>query len=311
MDHKSPPILFLVFNRPDLTERVLTRIRDVQPSRLYIAADGPRPSKPGESELCDRTRRAAEAIDWPCEIHKLYRESNLGCRIAVSEAIAWFFQQEPEGIILEDDVLPDLSFFPFAAEMLERYRDDPRIAVVNAASFARLSLNPSASYYFTRFPLIWGWASWRRTWDRYDIHLARWPESKDRINSHLPTRAAARCFTSAFEQTKAGKIDTWDYQLAHSVFERGSICISPRVNLVENIGFDDRATHTAAGTSPTADFPIQEITFPLSHPQVAFDSPADRQIAARFYTEPTAIHQRVIAKAKRILRRIGRGSKRH
>jgi len=120
------PVLFLIFNRPDTTTRVFEAIRAARPERLYVAADGPRMTREGEAERCAEARRIATAVDWPCEVKTLFRETNLGCRAAVSGAITWFFEHEEEGIILEDDCLPDPSFFPYCTELLAHYRDTGR-----------------------------------------------------------------------------------------------------------------------------------------------------------------------------------------
>ncbi len=165
------PVLFLIFNRPDTTTRVFEAIREARPSRLYVAADGPRADKEGEAQRCLETRKITEAVDWPCEVRRLYREENLGCKLAVSSAITWFFTHEEEGIILEDDCLPDQSFFPFCAAMLERYRDDGRIMMVLGTSLLPPGGGPDADYLFTQYFLIWGWATWRRAWEKYDIEM--------------------------------------------------------------------------------------------------------------------------------------------
>src|SRR5690349_2048344 len=128
-------ILFLVFNRPETTARVFEAIRAAQPPRLYVAADGPRASRIGESERCDLTRRIASAVDWPCDITTLFRAANLGCKNAVSSAISWFFEHEEEGVILEDDCLPDPSFFRYCDELLAHYRDDTRIGLISGNNF--------------------------------------------------------------------------------------------------------------------------------------------------------------------------------
>lgn len=168
-------VLFLVFNRPDTTRQVLDSIRQARPPRLYVAADGAREDRPGERERCERVRGIATDVDWPCEVHTLFRARNLGCKTAVSGGISWFFEQEEEGIILEDDVLPDQSFFVFCEELLERYRHEAKVTMISGDYFHGNNHQPTASYFFSRYTHIWGWASWRRAWQHYDREMAQWP----------------------------------------------------------------------------------------------------------------------------------------
>ncbi len=144
------PVLFLIFNRPDTTAKVFEAIREARPPKLYIAADGPRPNRAGEKDRCEVTRAIATQVDWPCEVKKLFRDENLGCGKAVSEAITWFFENEPEGIILEDDILPHPDFFPYCDEMLEKYRDNDRVGIISGHNHIYRDLNRESSYGFLR-----------------------------------------------------------------------------------------------------------------------------------------------------------------
>jgi hypothetical protein len=173
-NHKSA-VLFLVFSRPHLTAQVMATIRAAQPKRLYVAADGPR-KRPGEDELCNEARRIATEVDWPCEVRTLFRDTNLGCRVGVSTAMDWFFEHEKEGIILEDDCVPSQSFFPYCAELLDRYRDDARIMCISGDNPRARPVQRRESYVFSRYPLIWGWATWQRAWRLYDATRSSWPE---------------------------------------------------------------------------------------------------------------------------------------
>ncbi len=167
------PVLFLVFNRPDSTRKVFDAIRSARPPKLYITADGPRPDRPAEAKLCSEVRAIASAVDWPCEVKTLFRESNLGCKAGVSSGITWFFSHEDEGIILEDDVLPVPTFFNFCDEMLERYRDDARVSMISGCNLISNHFSPKQSYFFSRYNLIWGWATWRRAWQHYDVAMTQ------------------------------------------------------------------------------------------------------------------------------------------
>jgi hypothetical protein len=239
------PILFLVFNRPDLTRQVFRTIRNQKPARLYIAADGPRLHKSGEEELCAETRSLIEEVDWDCDVRKLYREENLGCGRAVSEAITWFFEQESEGIILEDDCLPDASFYLFCREMLARFRENEKVGSVSGNNFLPPAMRVAAPYGFSEYAQIWGWATWARFWKSYDFELSgaeeEWEEIIHRVN---PIEYHARYWIEVFRAMKSGLLDTWDYQVIFSAWKSGFVHVYPSRNLVSNLGYGKGATHT-------------------------------------------------------------------
>jgi hypothetical protein len=239
------PVLFLIFNRPEPTRQVFEAIRAYEPSRLYVAADGPRPEKPGEWNICADARSVLKQIDWKCEVHTLFRDQNLGCGTAVSEAISWFFGQEEEGIVLEDDCLPDLSFFAFCEEMLGRYRDQPKIGTISGDNFLPASLHLGQPYGFSNYVQIWGWASWRRFWNDYDFRLTGdWKEWEQIIRQANPVENQARYWFQIYKTLRAGLIDTWDYQVLFSSWRHGYTHIFPNRNLVTNLGYGGDATHT-------------------------------------------------------------------
>lgn len=264
---QNVPVLFLVFNRPDLAGRVFARIREARPSRLFIAADGPRPDRPDDGPACQETRLLAAHVDWPCEVKTLFRDANLGCRRAVESAITWFFEQVEAGIILEDDCLPHPSFFPYCAELLERYRDDERITTISAMGYSSPGLCGRYSYSFTTYQLIWGWATWRRAWRRYEPTLANWPFLSDPVwlRRHLGDARAARAWAQRIVAYREGKVDTWDYPWNFSCWAHQGLGIVPAVNLVDNIGFGPGGTHTTGGDSKLA--PTAALSFPLRHPR--------------------------------------------
>ena len=246
-------VLFLIFNRPDTAEQVFGAIREARPPRLYVAADGPRADRPGETEKCARTRAIIDRVDWPCEVHRLFRDENLGCGRAVSGAIGWFFEHEPEGIVLEDDCLPHPDFFPYCEQMLDRYRDDPRVMFISGRNYLFDGAGerpadgcPPVSYYFSAFNHVWGWAAWRRTWEVYDFTLStKTPGQFDRVvRRYFSDKHAIRFWNIIFRKMKLGMIDTWDYQFTISLWFAGGLSVIPYTNLVRNIGFDAEATHT-------------------------------------------------------------------
>ena len=274
------PVLFLVFNRPDTTQRVFDAIRAARPPRLYVAADGPRAGRAGEAARCEAVRRIATAVDWPCELVTLMRPTNLGCKRAVSSAITWFFEREPEGIILEDDCLPDPSFFGYCDELLERFRDDERIMCISGDNFISGSWQPDASYYFSRFNHIWGWASWRRAWQRYDVDMRAWNpvEAAMLLGQVFPRDRLARIYwREAFDRVTKGEIDTWDYQWTFACWREAAVTCLPRVNLISNLGFGTDATHTVTAENTLANLPTEAIQLPLVHPQlIEITEQADR-----------------------------------
>lgn len=275
-------VLLLIFNRPETTERVFAAIRSARPERLYVAADGPREGREGEFERAEHARRIATNVDWPCKVETLFRDGNLGCRKAVSSAIDWFFEKEPEGIILEDDCVPLSSFFPYAEALLCRYRSEPRVMMISGLNTIADQYAPASSYFFTAYPEIWGWATWRRAWVHYDVEMRDWPVLRSAgFPGRLPIvhrRFFTRQWIRSFDATHAGRIDTWDYQWAYSIIKNGGLSIAPRMNLVTNIGFGGDATHTTEQAPNHLSRTItRDLTFPLSHPAgPARDTVADR-----------------------------------
>lgn len=240
------PVLFLIFNRPEQTGRVFEAIRRAKPRRLYVAADGPRPHVASDAENCALARQVVGQVDWDCQVQTLFRAQNLGCKDAVSTGITWFFSQEAEGIILEDDTLPDASFFTFCAQLLAHYRHDERVMHIGGSNYQFGRKRGKASYYFSNYNHIWGWATWRRTWQHYDGELKNLGPFQENgcIRQIVKDKREQAYWLRMFEAVKAGKINTWDFQWTFTVWSRGGISILPNHNLVINIGFGENATHT-------------------------------------------------------------------
>jgi GT2 family glycosyltransferase len=228
-------VLFLVFNRPDTTSKVFEAIRQAKPPRLYVAADGPREDKLGEVERVKEARTIATAVDWPCEVKTLFRDKNLGCKEGVSSAINWFFEQEEQGIILEDDCLPSLSFFKFCEIMLDKYRENKSVWMINGFNPHHPGIS-SSEYFMSQNPSVWGWASWRDRWVHYtvDIDYAR-KEPYWSTGLKLPDYVISY-YDKAFSDTASEKIDTWDYQLSFLILKNNGYVIKSFANLVSNIG---------------------------------------------------------------------------
>jgi len=273
-------VLFLIFNRPDTTKQVFEAIRKAKPPRLYVAADGPRPDRPGEGEKCKQVRRIATQVDWDCEVKTLFRDKNLGCGKAVSSAIDWFFENEEEGIILEDDCLPSQSFFWFCEELLERYRDDMRVWMITGRNNLGSWTPIESSYFYSKLPAIWGWATWKRTWCHYDFNILRWRNAYTR--KRVQDFVGIEFFASrekAFNKTFNKEIDTWDYQWAFSQYCNSGITMVPIYNLIENIGFGKNGTHTSDASSIFSKIKKNEIEYPLKHNDlIVSDLDYDRQV---------------------------------
>ena len=276
----TSPVLFLIFNRPETTQQVFSAIRKAKPPRLYVAADGPRSDYPNEDEKCEHSRKIATNVDWDCEVKTLFRDQNLGCRLAVSQAIYWFFEQEPEGIILEDDCLPSQSFFWFCQEMLEYFRNDKAVGVICGFYSNELEYKPSASFFFSRYLRVWGWAGWRRSNEGYDSNINLLIEKqntwKKDIFSHTDI-FLKRYWQDMFEEVGSGKIDTWDIQLQYLLWQKKQQVIVSSKNLVQNIGW-------AQGAHPLTkdhnhELATSEINFPLTTPDMTErDTRADQVI---------------------------------
>jgi hypothetical protein len=264
------PILFLVFNRLETTQRVFEKIKSVKPRFLYIASDGARVNKNNESFVVSEVRSwLLENIDWNCEVKTLFREVNLGCGLAVSSAIDWFFKNEEMGIIIEDDCLVDESFFWFAEELLIKYQDNYTITSICSSNTIEYSGNNNESYFFSKYSLIWGWATWRRAWDNYDLSISSWPKLKETrwLNSVDKSYMFQFYWTHVFDTCYNKEVNTWDFQWNFSSFLNGGLSIIPNVNLVRNIGIGVNQTHKVDSHYST--FVENKISFPLIHPKVS------------------------------------------
>lgn len=276
------PVLFLIFNRPDTTSRVFETIRQAKPPRLYVAADGPRKDKIGEKEKCEEVRSIIKKVDWDCEVKTNFQEDNLGCGKAVSKAITWFFEQEEEGIILEDDVLPHSDFFLYCEELLERYRNVEQVGFISGRNQLFEELTDEESYTFISINHVWGWASWRRTWEKYDYELKK--SSLSQFNeclSYYYNKASEKYYWKLiYRLMKKRLIDTWDYQLGISLMLHHSLSIIPYTNLTQNIGFGEGATHTVNIDKRELNLKTKPI-LPLIHPKVVVQNKMAEQVEIR------------------------------
>lgn len=273
----STPVVFIIFNRPDTTKRVFAEIAKARPPKLLVIADGPRADHPDDAEKCAAVRAIIDGVDWDCEVLTNYSDVNLGCKRRVSSGLDWVFDTVEEAIVLEDDCLPHPTFFRFCEEMLEKYRDDERIAMISGDNFQFGRKRTGYSYYFSRYTHIWGWASWRRAWDNYDVDMKIWPEIREGrwLEDLLGAKKSVWYWKYIFKNVYNGKIDSWAYQWTFSCWIQSALTVLPNVNLVSNIGFGMKAVHTKV-SNEFAEMETEAMRFPISHPNyILRDSAAD------------------------------------
>lgn len=281
------PVAFFIFNRPDTTERVFAEIAKVKPPKLLVVADGPRIEHPSDAERCRAVRAIVEKVDWNCEVLTNYSKVNLGCKRRLVSGLNWVFNVVEEAIILEDDCLPHPTFFRFCEELLEKYRDNERVALISGANLYISRKKTPYNYYFSRYPLVWGWASWRRFWRHYDVCIKRWPELRDGgwLEEMLGGRGPIyHYWRKVFDTVYQEKTNTWDYQLVFAVWIQKALAIIPRVNLISNIGWLNdpnwRKRHHKFARMKT-----KAVQFPLVHPPyISRDAVADQFVEKYTFT---------------------------
>jgi hypothetical protein len=278
----NTPVAFFVFNRPSTTKRVFEAIRRARPPKLLVVADGPRPDHPEDADRCLAVRAIIQQVDWDCEILLNYSDVNLGCGVRVSTGLDWAFNQVEEAIILEDDCLPHPHFFDFCEILLDQYRYNDKIMHIGGNHHLIGYKNQSLTYdyYFSRYPLIWGWATWRRAWKHYDFKAEYlkafiddgWLEKL--LGNKRQTFVWKRNFESLYEN-----FYTWDYQWILTCWINEGLAIHPTKNLVSNIGFDTASTHTKDSKNLWSALPTKNLTFPIKHPPFTIrDSQADHHL---------------------------------
>lgn len=297
------PVIFVIFNRPETTERVFEKIREVRPQKLLVIADAPRPDRPDDVEKCAATRAIIDRVDWECEVLTNYSEVNLGAGKRPATGFDWAFGLVEEAIILEDDCLPEISFFQFCEELLERYRHDQRIMCISGQNVQLGKNKTPYSYYFSRYNHGWGWATWRRAWQHFDFNMKLWPEVKEQnlLASVLETPKGLKNWNNIFQQTYEGKLPAWDYQFTFACWVQNGLSILSDVNLISNIGFGAGASNTMDSTSPYNNAATEPVQFPLKHPPYVI-----RNKVADAYTENTLFdyNPNLLKRVKRKVRKV-------
>jgi hypothetical protein len=295
------PIAFFIFNRPEITRIVFEKIRQQKPKILLLIADGPRTTIKSDAKNCKITQKIVSEIDWDCEVYRNYSDVNLGCKLRVSSGLDWVFEQVGTAIILEDDCLATPDFFKFCNELLDRYQDDERIFSIAGSSFHSQNTIMMNSYYYSRYPQIWGWATWRRAWKYYDVTMSLWQSERPAIDlkSMEQDWQILNYWSHLFNKAAHNQIDTWDYQWIFASFMQNALHIIPTKNLISNIGFGQDATHTKQETH-LSHLITHPMDFPLQHPPIMMRNyEADRLTELNVYQ--CLIRQRILSKVSSLL----------
>jgi hypothetical protein len=275
------PVVLCVYNRPLFVHQVVKTLRSVRPSHILLVADGPKDDDPVDRIKCDEVVHLVKGtLNWPVHIEFNVSPVNIGCRKRLQTGLAWAFDRVEEAIVLEDDCVPHPSFFRFCNALLEHYRSDPRVALISGSSFLIEAKHAPASYFFSRYPLTWGWAGWRRTWELYDADIDAWDWLRETtwLSELLTDPVAIAYWRWIFDQVRRG-FNTWDYSMTFSCWRANALAVHPYRNLVRNIGHGEDATHTSERNSIFAKMRTHEVKFPLVHPDGVQRVPAyDEQI---------------------------------
>ncbi|BCL39276.1 glycosyltransferase family 2 protein [Nostoc sp. MS1] len=287
------PITLIIFKRPQTTEKVFQAIRQAKPKQLFVIADGPRHDREDEAEKCAATRAIINRVDWDCEVIKNYSDINLGCAVRVSSGLDWVFSNVEKTIILEDDCIPHPSFFRFCEELLEKYQDDTRVASISAQNIQPQHKRTNYSYYFSRYSHCWGWATWRRAWQHYDLYIKLWKQVKaeNLLRDILIDPKAVSYWQRKLQTIYDNPTGiTWDYQWTFACWMQGSLNITPNVNLVSNVGVGADSTHFDSQQDFSfINVPTQAMEFPLKHPPYIV-----RNVEADIFTQKTVYQAKII-----------------
>lgn len=306
------PILLIVFNRPELTKRLVEKLAEIKPNRLFVMSDGPREHSVSDTNLIAKVRLIIDAIDWPCEISKIYNAENLGCGHSPAKGIDWVFSQVDRCIILEDDCIPSTSFFQYCSELLERYKADTRIMSISGNNHLPERFNNSESYFYSIHTQTHGWATWRRAWEKYDFYMKDWQSREEQswLVGYLGSSRYAKTWLKTFNEvhkiiSSDKQCSFWDYQFLYACWRNAGLTIMPRLNLVSNVGYGDDATHLKNSNHPLAALEAKNIEFPLIHPKdVAPLKIADQLIAKHVFGDvsfPKSIARKLALRLEKLL----------
>lgn len=264
------PVVMTVFKRYDCTKQVFEQVKKVKPKKLYVIADGPRNEE--EKVKCEKVRKIFSDIDWDCELITRFLDENYGCAKNSYTGYKWVFSQEEAAIVLEDDCVPNLSFFKFCDEMLDKYKDDERIYQICGSNINGQYSQDNKSYFFHRFGSVWGWASWKRVWDQYDFEMKKWEEPgfQSKLRRNIPFRhfvQKALNYDYYHENANTSKVSVWTAQYEFIWISQSGYCITPAANLINNIGDGEDSAHMRK-KDKLCNRKTYEMEFPLSHPKI-------------------------------------------
>jgi hypothetical protein len=271
-------VALFIFNRPETTRAVMAALQAVKPRKLCVIADGPRATHAADATACEEARRIATDVTWPCEVRTSFAPANLGLNDRMASGLDWVFSLTDRAIVLEDDCVPDASFFPYCEDLLARHADEPRVHMIGGSTFTPERRFTADSYYFSRFYHVWGWATWSRAWATYDPQMKDWPQLRDTgwLERLLPAPPMAAAARKVFDESHSRRLFVWDHAWVYSGWKRGACSTVPATNLVSNIGFGFGATHTGQADHPLSRLPTAPLQLPLRHPgRIAVHEAAD------------------------------------
>jgi len=295
------PVIIIIYKRPNHLRQVLASIAQAKPAKMLVIGDGPHPNHPEDLQKIRETRALFENLSWDCNIITNYSPINLGLRKRVSSGLSWAFNQVESGIILEDDCVPDPSFFNYSQQLLERYESDNRIMTIAGNNFQKKRQRGNHNYYYSRYSHCWGWATWKRSWDYYDDQMEIWPEIRDGnwlydiLDNNKP---AVNYWKKIFQNVYENKIESWAYRWTFSCWVQGGLTILPKINLVKNIGYGEDSTHTSS-KKQTKNLSTNQVSFPLKHPPFVI-----RDTKADTFTQDYHFGSKLSKRAKRKLAKI-------
>jgi len=260
------PVVIIGFNRPDVLEQLFQVLRIAAPKKVFVIADGPREDVPEDIENCAKVIELFRSIDWTDDVTEIFSDTNMGCNHRIPTGITEVMRHVDRAIILEDDCIPHISFFKFCEEMLTTYENDERIMHITGSNFQANRPTSAFSYYFSRYALCWGWATWRRAWDKFSFGMPYWEGLKDDgwLNYYINDHEEVKFWTQLYDTMHSG-VDLWDHQWNYITWMQSAYSIVPNGNLISNIGYQNEAQHDT-NMFPTLGLPTHPIKFPLEHP---------------------------------------------
>jgi hypothetical protein len=281
------PVALLIFSRPESTRQLVQAILRARPPKVLVFGDAPRPDHPEDIALVAASRAIIEEACWECEVLTNYAEINLGTKYRPATGLDWVFENVERAIFFEDDCLPHPTFFRFCDELLERYVDHEQVMMISGNNYMECQLTTD-SYLFSHYVGIWGWATWRRAWQHYDVEISRWPTLRetDFLRSVLSNKQEVAFWTHCFDRICSGESRTWDHQWQFACWLRQGLSVMPTVNLCTNIGFGPTAQHYTDFHPKLSNAATGEMVFPLKHPSTMVRSRAADEFAFRELLKP-------------------------